>query len=113
MAEHKFIAALEAETQEKMDVEATEFEVNNEIFQNGQEMALESRRLDCIYGDESLGFEKYPFNFTKWMQAQDALEEIDLGDGLTKRPTYISSKLNLTLKERVIKMLKEFKDCFA
>ena len=47
------------------------------------------------------------------MLAQDPLEEIDLGEGLDKRPTYISAKIDLELRVEVIQLLKEFKDCFA
>lgn len=71
-----------------MDVEATNVETN----QNGQPTAPESHRLNCIYDDEPLGFEKDPITLTKRMQAQDPLEEIDLGDETTKMPTYISAK---------------------
>lgn len=41
------------------------------------------------------------------------LEEINLGDGTNKTPTYISAKLDPSLKIKVIEILKEFKDCFA
>ncbi|XP_050888197.1 uncharacterized protein LOC127093327 [Lathyrus oleraceus] len=47
------------------------------------------------------------------MLAQDPFEEIDLGDGSTKRITYISTKLNPKLKVRVIELLRENKYCFA
>jgi hypothetical protein len=40
----------------------------------------------------------------------DELEEIDLGDGNGKCPTYVSSKLQ---KVEMHDMLKEFSDCFA
>lgn len=75
--------------------------------------ASESRRLDCIYDNEHLGFEKYPLDSTKKMQAQDLLEEIYLGDRLVKRPTYISAKVEPNMKGKVVKLLKEFKDCFT
>ena len=71
------------------------------------------QRLDCIYNDEPLGFEKDPQNSIKKMEAQDPLEEVDLGDGSMKRPTYISAKIDPSLKTQMIKLLKEFKDCFA
>lgn len=71
---------------------------NFESHQHGQETTSESRKLDCIYDDEPLGFEKYPLTYTKRMQAQDLVEEVDLQDGSTKKPTYISSKLNPVLK---------------
>ena len=47
------------------------------------------------------------------MQAQDPLKEIDLGDGVTKRPTYISTKVGSKMKVELIKVLIEYKDCFA
>lgn len=47
------------------------------------------------------------------MQAQDPLEEIDLGDGVEKRPTYISTKVRSPMKAKLIAVLTEFKDCFA
>jgi len=54
---------------------------------------VEGQKLDCIFEDDPLGFEKDHSLETKKIQAQDPLEEIDLGDGYIKRPTYISSKI--------------------
>src|ERR1044072_971088 len=71
------------------------------------------QRLDCIYDDEPLGFEKDPHDSIKRMQAQDPFEEIDLGDGSINRPTYISAKIDPSLKIQMVELLKEFKDCFA
>lgn len=45
-----------------------------------------------------LGFEKDRMILTRKMQAQDPLEEVDLGDGKTKRLTYINAKIDLHLK---------------
>lgn len=73
----------------------------------------ERKRLDCIYDYEHLGFEKDPLDSTKRMQAQDPPEEIDLGDGIVKRPTYISAKINSSSKIPIVEFLKELKDCFA
>ncbi|WJX16101.1 hypothetical protein P8452_06177 [Trifolium repens] len=73
----------------------------------------EVQKLDCIYDDEPLGFEKDPISQSHKMQAQDPLQEIDLGDGLTKRPTYISANIPPDLKAKVVQLLLEFKDCFA
>lgn len=70
----------------------------------------ESRRLDCIYDNEPLGFEKNPQNESQKMQAQDPLEEIDLGNGATKRPTYVSTKVGSEIKVRLVKVLTEYKD---
>ena len=47
------------------------------------------------------------------MQPHDPLEEIDLGDRSTIRPTYISANIDPSLRIKVIKLLKEFKDYFA
>jgi hypothetical protein len=43
----------------------------------------------------------------------DKLEEIDIGDGDKPRPTFISIKLDSSFREELIKLLKEYKDCFA
>ena len=47
------------------------------------------------------------------MLAQDSLEEIDLGEGVAKRTTYISKKIDPELRVEIIQLVKEFKDCFA
>jgi hypothetical protein len=73
---------------------------------------VDMRRLDCIYDDEPLGFEKDPRAPEK-MRPQDPLEEVDLGENGDKRPTYISANIDKELKSEVISLLKEFKDCFA
>jgi hypothetical protein len=43
----------------------------------------------------------------------DKLEEIDIGDGDKPRPTFISANLDSCLRKELIKLLKEYKDCFA
>jgi hypothetical protein len=43
----------------------------------------------------------------------DKLEEIDIGDGDKPRPTFISTNLDSGFREELIKLLKEYKDCFA
>lgn len=43
----------------------------------------------------------------------DLLEEIDLGNGDRPRPTFISSKLEPEYKCKLIRLLRNFKDCFA
>ncbi|PNX60203.1 hypothetical protein L195_g060069, partial [Trifolium pratense] len=84
-AENRIKMALEAiNLQEKMAVEAN--------VDSGNELALEAsdsnngekQRLYCIYDDEPLGFEKDPHSSTQRMQAQDPLQEIDIGDGSIK-----------------------------
>ena len=43
----------------------------------------------------------------------DALEEVDIRDGDRPRPTFISAKLDPEYKQELVKLLKEYKDCFA
>ena len=43
----------------------------------------------------------------------DPLEEIDIGDGSTPRPTFINANLKAYQKSKVTVLLKEFIDCFA
>lgn len=71
---------------------------------------VQGQRLDGIYDDEPLGFERDPLALNIKMIVQDPLEEIDLGEGKIKRPTYISVNLGPELKVKVIQLLKEYKD---
>ncbi|KAK2415056.1 hypothetical protein QL285_037577 [Trifolium repens] len=118
------ITAYAAENRIKMAVEAIESSENMAVKANGNvktklvESASTSitgnnQRLDCIYDEEPLGFEKDPISSSQRMQAQDPLQEIDIGNGSVKRPTYISANINQDLKVKVIALLKEYKDCFA
>jgi hypothetical protein len=43
----------------------------------------------------------------------DKLEEIDIRDGDKPRLTFISANLDSSFREVLIKLLKEYKDCFA
>ena len=43
----------------------------------------------------------------------DELEEVDIGDGDKPRPTYISRKLCKEVRDELVALLEEFKDCFA
>lgn len=60
---------------------------------NVKKTTSESWRLDCIYDNEALGFEKDPLETKKKMQAHDPLEEVDLGDRAVNRQTYINVKI--------------------
>ena len=110
------ITAYMAENRIKMALEANAVSENMAIAANDMRLGKhkpELQKLDCIYDDEPLGFEKDPISQSHKMQAQDPLQEIDLGDGLTKRPTYISANIPPDLKAKVVQLLLEFKDCFA
>jgi hypothetical protein len=43
----------------------------------------------------------------------DKLEEVDIGSGDKPRPTFISANMQPDFREGLIKLLKEYKDCFA
>src|SRR4051812_31260330 len=49
-----------------------------------------NQRLDAIYDEEPLGFEKDPMASNIKMLAQDPLEALNLGDKNQKRVTYVS-----------------------
>ncbi|WJX60185.1 hypothetical protein P8452_45419 [Trifolium repens] len=106
--------AIEAiESSENMAVEAND-NVRNKLATGANvSMTGNNQRLDCIYDEEPLGFEKDPISSSQRMQAQDPLQEIDIGNGSVKRPTYISAIIDPNLKVKVIELLKEYKDCFA
>jgi len=57
-----------------------------------------------LAGDGKLGY-----GFT----SADELEEIDIGPGDKPRPTFISKKLDPSLRGPMIALLKEYPDCFA
>lgn len=43
----------------------------------------------------------------------DPLEEVDIGDGSVPRPTYINKNLETDYKAVLIRLVKEYIDCFA
>ena len=43
----------------------------------------------------------------------DPLEKVDLGDGTIPRPTFVNKNLSVEFKADLIKLLKEYIDCFA
>ena len=55
-------------------------------------------------GDGKLGY-----GFT----SADELEEVDIGPGDKPRPTFISKKLDPSLREPMIALLREYRDCFT
>jgi hypothetical protein len=40
-------------------------------------------------------------------------EEIHIGDGITPRPTFVNKNMSLEHKDAIIKLLKDYVDCFA
>jgi hypothetical protein len=45
--------------------------------------------------------------------SMDDLEEIDIGDGVIPRPTYVSACLDINQKPEIIELLKAYTYCFA
>jgi hypothetical protein len=43
----------------------------------------------------------------------DPLEEIDIGDGITPRPTFVNKNMSLEHKDTIIKLLRNYVDWFA
>jgi hypothetical protein len=43
----------------------------------------------------------------------DPLEEIDIGDGITLWPTFVNKNMSLEHKDVVIKLLRDYVDCFT
>jgi hypothetical protein len=41
------------------------------------------------------------------------LEEIDLGDGITPRPIFVNKNMSLEHKDAIIKLLRDYVNCFA
>jgi hypothetical protein len=52
---------------------------------------------------------KLGYGFT----SADELEEVNIGPGNKPRPTFVSKKLDPSLREPMIALLKEYSDCFA
>ena len=101
IAENKLKEALEAEVK-NMAVEANQEDSNKQCPQEdvaedhvtNQIGEWQHQKLDTIYDDEPLGFEKDLVSTNVKMVAQDPLEEINLGLGAESRPTYISAKMD-------------------
>jgi len=113
LVENKIKKDLENELQQKMVIGTIEKDDVEAINEEPKEIMVEGQKLDCIFDDEPLGFEKDPSLSAKKIQAQDPLEEVDLEDGSIKRPTYISFRIGPKLKVQIIVLLKRYKDCFA
>jgi hypothetical protein len=43
----------------------------------------------------------------------DPLEEIDIGDRITPRPTFVNKNMSLEHKDAIIKFLRDYVDCFT
>jgi len=113
LAENEIKKALEAELQQSMVVGIIEKDTVEAFTEEPKEIMVEGQKLDYVFDDEPLGLEKDSSLGNKKIQAQDPLEEIDLGDGSVKRPTYVSSKIGPNFKVRLMALLRKYKDCFS
>jgi hypothetical protein len=43
----------------------------------------------------------------------EPLEEIDIGDGITSRPNFVNKNMSLQHKNTIIKLLRDYIDCFT
>jgi hypothetical protein len=76
------------------------------------ESAITQRSSDSSMGDmieEFRDLDKLGQGFT----SVDPLEEIDIGNGKTPRPTFVNKTLETDPRNEMIGLLKEYSDCFA
>lgn len=104
MVDNRIKVALEAESQQNMVMEAIVVEINKDD-KSRSDLVPKSQRLKCIYNDELLEFEKDPLASIRRIHTQDPLEKVDLGNGTTKRPTFISTNMEPSLKSQIIEFL--------
>src|SRR3954467_14169352 len=106
IAENKRNTALEAElsnitlnpVSENEEISNSKLHTSSQSFEDPVRMVNTTeeeftQKLDSIYDEEPLGFEKDPMVSNIKMLAQDPVEEVNLGDENQKRVTYISAKL--------------------
>lgn len=105
VAENKWNTAKKAEILQK--------EVDETLVEDTNDDLVDDQMLDYIYDDEPLGFEEDPLGSTTKMRAQDPLEEVNLGDGSVKRPTYVCAEITKEFRDRIVELWKQYKDCFA
>jgi hypothetical protein len=43
----------------------------------------------------------------------DPLEKVDIGDGFTPRPIFINKNMSLEYKDAIIKLHRDYVDCFT
>ena len=63
----------------------------------------------CEAIEDSGDLDKLGQGFT----SADPLEKVDIGDGSVPRPTFVNANLSAEYKANLIKLLKEYVNCFA
>jgi hypothetical protein len=77
-----------------------------------REFAITQRSSDSSVGDMIEEFRDLD-KLGQGLTSTDPLEEIDIGDGKTLRPTFINKTLETDPRNKMIDLLKEYSDCFA
>jgi hypothetical protein len=49
----------------------------------------------------------------KGFSSANPLEEVDIGNGITPRPAFVHKNMSLEHKDAIIKLLRDYIDCFA
>ena len=69
--------------------------------------------LDCIYDSSLLGFEQPLEEKIKRVEVQHPFEKVNLGENGEYQPTCVNSLIALEFNNDLVRILKEYKDCFA
>jgi hypothetical protein len=84
---------------------------------NGDLEWLSRRTMEyCSSMDDAIGVVEDLDELGKFGQvfsSMDDLEEIDIGDGVVPRPTYVSAPLDVNQKQEIIELLKVYTYCFS
>ena len=82
---------------------------NNEWLQKPLDEYRAGKNNMCEAIEEPDDMEKLGQGFA----SADPLEEVDIGDGTTPRPTFVSRNLEADYKQALIALVRESVDCFA
>jgi hypothetical protein len=52
-------------------------------------------------------------NFGQGFSSADPFEEIDIGDGIISMLTFVNKSMSLEHKDAIIKLLRDYADCFT
>jgi hypothetical protein len=86
--------------------------ITDNLAPETEESAITQKTSDSSMGDmieEFRDLDKLGHGFT----SADPLEEIDIGDGKTPRPTLVNKTLETNPRNEMIGLFKEYSDCFA
>jgi hypothetical protein len=86
--------------------------ITNDPAPETGESAITQRSSDSSVGDMIEEF-RYLDKLGQGFTSTDPLEENDIGDGETPRPTFVNKTLETDPRNEMIGLLKEYSDCFA